>query len=196
MGEGSHRRPGRFGRPRRDHAGLGDAELFSVWCSGDEQAGDVFLARIGPVIERVCRRQIRYDQHLVQDAIQETYCRLLVGRDTVRDPGRIAGWVCMTARNTSIDVLRRQGRSEAVDIDLAALERPAPIDAPFGLLYELIEELAALNPQQAECFILQHLGGAKQREIAQRLHMTIEQVGGYTSRAAEWVCAQVKARAI
>lgn len=69
------------------------------------------------------------------DVTQTTWLRLVERLDTIRDPDRVGAWLATTARNESLQTLRRAGRQIPTD-DEIRLEPREPASAPVdaGLL--------------------------------------------------------------
>lgn len=63
----------------------------------------------GPV--RAFARRMMRDQHLGDDAAQDTFLRMWKGLRTLEPRGRFVAWTFTIARNTCIEALRREKRT-------------------------------------------------------------------------------------
>lgn len=76
------------------------------------------LDREEPALRRVIQRYVR-DATNVDDVFQDVAMKVLKRIDTVRDPAALRGWLFQTARNASLDYLRRRDRRpEQVSTDV------------------------------------------------------------------------------
>ncbi|MCK4753429.1 MAG: sigma-70 family RNA polymerase sigma factor [Planctomycetes bacterium] len=74
-------------------------------------------------------RQLLYDNHLAEDAVQETFMRLIRHRGQYKASQSFSGWFYAILRNTCFDMLRKKKRGEKV-IQEIALESEITIYGP------------------------------------------------------------------
>ncbi|MGH9195519.1 MAG: RNA polymerase sigma factor [Acidimicrobiia bacterium] len=122
---------------------LTDQELGSLVeqvCCGDAEAFERLVRRMQGPLRSFCRRMIG-DAYLGDDAAQETFVRIWKGLRRGDRVQRFLPWAFAIARNTCIELLRREER------------RPTPVD-PLGLLEAIPEGqrslTAAADPEAAE----------------------------------------------
>jgi RNA polymerase sigma factor (sigma-70 family) len=97
-------------------SGEDDADLVLRARAGEADAWEKLVERLGSRVWAVARAQglSRAD---ADDVFQITWMRLVTHLDTLREPGRVAGWLAVTARHEAYRVLRRNGRQIPTDDD-------------------------------------------------------------------------------
>ncbi len=78
---------------------MGDLDAFEA----------IVRAMQGPV--RAFARRLLHDQHLGDDAAQETFLRMWKGMRRHEPRGRFIAWTFTVARNTCIEFMRREART-------------------------------------------------------------------------------------
>jgi RNA polymerase sigma factor (sigma-70 family) len=76
------------------------------------------VERFGPRLLRVARAH-GLSQHEAEDAVQETWVRLLRSIERVREPNALGGWLTTTTRHESLRLRERAAREKPTDEDLA-----------------------------------------------------------------------------
>src|SRR3954469_14617066 len=89
--------------------------LVTTAATGDEHAWAALVRRFQPQLLRVARAQ-GLGAHEAEDAVQDTWMRLMGGIRGVREPRAIAGWLTTTARRESHRV-RERGAHELPTAD-------------------------------------------------------------------------------
>ncbi len=100
------------------------------------------------------------DPHLAEDALQETFLRLLSGKSVV-EPGKEQAWLYRVARNYCFDLLRRQKRQQ---------EPPRPEGQEEH--YRYIDMIACLDPRDQEIVTLKVIEGMTCKDIGKVIGMT------------------------
>lgn len=149
---------------------------------------DALLASHGSDVLRVCRSILR-DDHLGEDAAQETFVRLWRRRLAGAEPEN-AAWLRRVAVTTSLDLARTRARkSRTVEGNAADLEQiAAPGYVPeldAGELRARFEAALKQLPEgQRTIFLLKHEGGLSLVEIARTLQLHPSTVKTQFARAA------------
>jgi RNA polymerase sigma factor (sigma-70 family) len=105
---------------RRPPADGSDLErLVKLAAAGDQPAWDALVDRFGPSLLRVARAQ-GLRRHEAEDAVQETWMRLMRHIGAVRDPRALSGWLRTTVRNESLRLRMRHERERPSGEDLRA----------------------------------------------------------------------------
>jgi RNA polymerase sigma-70 factor (ECF subfamily) len=127
-----------------DERRLTDADLGTLVedaMTGDLDAFEQIVRRLqGPV--RSFARRMLDDPHLGDDAAQEVFVRVWRGLRTYRPEGRFVAWTFTIARNTCVEFLRKQRRTEeltdapddpwdAVDVRRAVRDAVGSLAEPF-----------------------------------------------------------------
>jgi len=117
----------------------------------------------------------------LQDAVQETFLRAMqaIHAKTVT-PERFHGWIFTVARNVWADMLRRREKDQGTPRD------PEPA-TPAEVLNDLAlwEAVDALPEPYRETLLLSLRDGLSGKEIAERLHISLDNVYTRLFRARE-----------
>ena len=76
---------------------------------GESEAWDELVEQYSGLLWSVVRT-FRLGEHQAADVVQTTWLRLVEHIGTLRDPKRLAAWLVVTARHTSVDVIRQTQR--------------------------------------------------------------------------------------
>lgn len=156
---------------------------------------ELFEDHADGVYTLACR--ILGDRHLAEDAVQETFVKVLRHLHTYRGEGPIAGWLYRIAYREAIALLRRR-REEPMDQDrLARLaDRPtadvAREVASRELARRLDEAIATLSPPLQAAFVLREIEGLRTAEVAAALDVSVSAVKMRLARAREALRVQLK----
>jgi RNA polymerase sigma factor (sigma-70 family) len=96
-------------RPRVAGADL--ERLVATAAAGDDLAWDALVRRFQPHLLRVARSQ-GLSAEQAEDAVQDTWMRLMRNIGRVREPRALAGWLTTTARHESLRVRERSAREK------------------------------------------------------------------------------------
>jgi RNA polymerase sigma factor (sigma-70 family) len=106
--------------PRWPRGGTEDLDrLVATAAAGDERAWQTLVTRFGPRLLRLARSQ-GLNRQEAEDAVQETWVRLLRNIARVREPAALGGWLATTARHESLRVRERARREEPTADELRA----------------------------------------------------------------------------
>ncbi len=165
-----------------------DAELIDRHLSGDRAALGEILDRFEAPLLRFARALTGSDD-LAQDAVQETFLKLVREGGKMREVRALLPWLLHVGRNCCLDQRRREVRMERKheeSVRGAALVASAPADEAVihaetrDRVREAVERLP--EPQRA-VVKLKMWEGLTYREIADRLGMTLTNVSYHLGRA-------------
>src|SRR5579883_1142309 len=93
-----------------------DTGLLMRIRSGEQEAMSTLFDRYGTMVYSVALRVLR-DASEAEDVMQETFVQVWRNPAAfVEGKGSLAGWLAVTARNRSIDVLRKRRRTDPVEL--------------------------------------------------------------------------------
>ncbi len=148
---------------RLDEAKLGP--LVERARVGDAAAFEEIVRMMQGPIRSFARRMMR-DPHLGDDAAQEIFIRMWKGMRRHEPRGRFVAWSFTVARNTCIEILRREKRTPT---PVEAQDTPGHDEAEATDLRRIVNEaLAALDEPYRSTFLLRETGLAYD-ELAQTL---------------------------
>jgi RNA polymerase sigma factor (sigma-70 family) len=140
--------------------------------------------------------QILGNDDLAGDALQDTWLRLQSKEDRgpIQSPG---AYLVRMAVNIAVDTQRRQGRSLSYDDVEALMDLSDPAPGPARLaedrseLDALLKIMKSLPKRRREILILVRWEGLPQKEVAQRLGVTLRTVEHELKRAHDYCDAQM-----
>ena len=104
-----------------------------------------------------------------EDVLQTVFLRVLARGGDVEDVATPAAYFRRAAVNAAVDVLRRRElHAESVYDDLA---EHAAVQPPFLLKERLRRGIAALDSEDASLFLLRHVEGLSNEELAVMFHI-------------------------
>jgi RNA polymerase sigma-70 factor (ECF subfamily) len=163
--------------------------------------GGVVLSRVARVErlyarhrDRVFRLALRYgagDAAWAEDVTHDVFVRLLGAIDHLHDDDELAGWFYRVTTNRCLSRLRRDRVRRSVATVLALFQpRPPTPDRTFEARSELERTLAVvrdLPPKERVAFLMLHLDGKTQNEIAEIMGHSKGYVSKLLHRASERV---------
>lgn len=162
---------------------LTDDELVEAVKAGSARAFDVIVQRYRAPVLRECHK-VLWDWHEAEEAAQDTFVKARGALARFEPRGSLNAWLCLIARNSSRDMLRKRMRrlpvreSEEGSCDLNDPERLLLARDP-----RMQEAMARLRPVHAEALRLRVLEGFGHDEIGARLGMTGPKVKALLHRA-------------
>lgn len=133
-----------------------------------------------------------------EDMTQETYLRALATLEQLRDPLASKAWLCRIARNTCLDLLRRQRWQNLFSI---VPERPDSQPNPEEL-FESQEQVRALKRAVSELpsrlrdvFVLRTYGELSYEEVARSLGVRLGTVMSRLHRARAFLTNKLERQA-
>ena len=133
------------------------------------------------------------DTALAEDAVQETFLRLIRSRSRYLPSRRFSTWFYAILRNVCTDTLRRCARRERL---LRRLAREAPRPSEPARDLEARDLLAALPPRDRVVLTLRVLHGLAFRDVAVALGISEEAAKKRAQRALRRLRALLQAEAV
>jgi len=167
--------------------GLDEGRLIERFvASQDASAFEAIVSRHGPMVWGVCRRSLR-DPNDAEDAFQATFLILARRARSIRDPGRLGGWLHGVARKVAVRARRDAARRPGVEADAVACPGPGPgDDLDLRERADLLHgEIDRLPDRYRQPVVLCHLEGCTHEEAAERLGWPVGTVRGRLSRGRD-----------
>lgn len=140
---------------------------------------EVIFHRFGEELRGFLRRRVA-DAATADDLLQGVWLKVHERLPSLRDTDRLAPWLYQIARNAVADHYRRTRSAEELPPELEA-ETPLP-DEP-DLRATLAAFLEALPPEDREALQLTEYEGLTQRELAERLGISLSGAKSRVQRA-------------
>jgi len=118
------------------------------------------------------------------DIVQEVCLRAVSKLDTVRDDGRVESWLYQIARNAIVDHYRRKRALLPLPETLVGGVEPHAAGSPdlTGCMTRLLD---GMDSTDREALRLTALDGLKQRELAERLGLSVSGAKSRVQRARQ-----------
>ena len=146
-----------------------DAELLTAWRQGDQTAGAKLFDRHADAIARFFENKVREGG---DDLIQQTFLRLVEGRERIREGITLRGYLLGIARNVLREHLRALARNREVDPEIECMADLAPGPSTVAgrtrehrLLLEALRRLPVEHQITLELFYWEELNAAEIAEI-------------------------------
>jgi RNA polymerase sigma factor (TIGR02999 family) len=168
--------------------------LLRAWSKGDARAREKLMPLVYEELRRQAAAYLRRERtdHTLQPTalVNEAYLRL-IGQDRIvwQNRAHFYGVAAQMMRRILVDHAREHGRGKrfgaavrvALDESVGTTE---PRDCELLLLDQALEELAAIDPQQAQIVELRYFGGLTEVEVANVLAVSRSTV------TREWLIAK------
>jgi len=185
-------------RPRRELAGLGEAELVELARQGDQTAIRLLIERNNQRLFRAARSVLRNDGE-AEDVVQQTYVKAFTALASFRGEASFSTWLTRIALNEAVSRLRRRKASselealdQAVSADaglvslfpLSLVPLPADMEAARSEMRQLLEAAIDDLPEGFRTvFVLRDVEGLSTDETAEHLKLKPETVKTRLHRA-------------
>jgi RNA polymerase sigma factor (sigma-70 family) len=158
--------------------------------AGDQRAWEALFARFDPMLRGVARR-FRLPSHQVDDAIQETWMRLILHLHRLDDPAAVGGWLATTARREFLRALQvRTSREfptgEPIGVDEPDIDAQVDPDPPGDFERKAVLRSALGTLRQRDRALLEMLHGEPARSYenaAATLGIPVGSIGPTRARA-------------
>ena len=173
-----------------EDAGQNDADVIRQVLQGNTAMFELLMRRYNERVYRATRAIVR-DEHEAEDVMQQAYVNAFTHLRQFSGAARFSTWLTRIAINESLARVRRQGRYEAFDDELSAVE-PLMVRTPSenpeqqaftSELRELLEwAIDTLPDGMREVFVLRDVEGLSTSEVAECLGVTDDAVKTRLSR--------------
>ncbi|NLB68244.1 MAG: sigma-70 family RNA polymerase sigma factor [Lentisphaerae bacterium] len=161
-----------------------DEVLFDFFRNrGEERAFEILVGRHSASLMRFIRGMLGQNSAYADDVYQETWIKVINNSNKWKG-GSFKAWLTRIARNTVIDVFRRQNKMLSLDsedeLGISFVEkmpdlRQIPGEAIMGeeAVALIVEEVMKLPPGQKEVFLMRVEQELSFREIAELLEIPL-----------------------
>lgn len=139
-----------------------DVDLVRRSAAGDETAFELLVRRHADAVWRFARATL-HDDHLAEDAVQDTFLKAHRGAAGFRGDAAVRTWLLTICHRTCIDRLRKR-TAEVVPIERLREERA--LEHHHDLRIGLAAALQALPADERQAFTLVHVLGHSREEAA------------------------------
>jgi len=127
-------------------------------------------------------QSILKDESMAQDAVQETFIRLLKHYKAIEDGSKLKSWLYRTCRNVSIDFIRKEQRIKSLS-DKICKESETATPSPEKAVEEIDnmklihKTIKKLTYNERHCILLKMIEEKSYKEIATITGLSISSVG-------------------
>ena len=146
-----------------------------------ETPTEVIWIELSDRLRRFLARRVD-DEGDAEDILQDVFLRIHTRRDTLLDESKLTSWAYQVARNAIADHYRGRRPIALLPESMAAPEPPTD-DVTRELLPGLPPMLARLSTEDREALILTEVEGLTQRELADRLGLSLSGAKSRVQRA-------------
>ena len=136
--------------------------------------------RFGAELQAFLRRRVR-DAATADDLLQSIWLKVHERLPELRDAERVAPWLFQVARNALVDHQRRIRPTEALPAEVAPVTEAAADGPDLGPA--VLRFLDVLPPEDREALRLTEFEGLTQRELAERLGLSLSGAKSRVQRA-------------
>jgi len=158
-------------------------------------SSDAFTELYGLTYNHIYNYAARYmkDEHLAQDAVQETYITAFKNLRTIKDPSLFIAWLNQINFHTCFDMSKKLNNSYGLfDSEQLELFKDDNIEHNPEDIYEKQDEIARLNSaiqslpfQEKQVIVLRYFNDLKLEEIAKALSISRSTVKRYLQSAKD-----------
>ncbi len=123
------------------------------------------------------------DRDAVEDIIQDVYLKIHSRIETLRNEDRLGAWVYAIARNAIHDYYRHESPTAELTEVPYLPDDPTDRELEQGLERSVRGMLECLSPEDREALVLTEYGGLRQRELAERLGISVSGAKSRVQRA-------------
>jgi RNA polymerase sigma factor (sigma-70 family) len=184
-----------------DSRAVTDSQLLERFVTaGDQDAFELLARRHAPMILGVCRRVLG-DAHDAEDAFQATFLVLAKKAASAARHRSLGGWLYTVAQRVA---LRARARRAARATHEQPLKEPPPTGAPDptgeaawrDVRRVIDEEVSRLPEKYRVPFVLYHLEGRSNAEVARELGCPVGTVESWLTRARQKLRANLTRRGL
>ena len=176
--------------------------LLNAVEQGDAKAADKLLDLVYEELRRLAANKMAQEapgQTLQPTAlVHEAWMRLMGGKDRqFANRAHFFSAAAEAMRRILIDRARRKltqrhgGGCERIGLEEQELAAPEP-DQQLLAVHEVLDNLAAKYPAQAEVVKLRYFAGMTSEEIAQVLGVSVATIGNYWTFARTWILHEIQ----
>ncbi len=149
-----------------------------------------------PKLLRYANRLLR-DPDAAQDAVQETFLKLLREPPSGESAGRISNWLYRVTHNLCVDFIRKESRMRNHHEKIETVESEAPFERMFDAedaRGRVEYALTRLSDNQRAALVLRIYEGKSYREIAEITGMSVSNVGFHVYQGLKKAAAILRGR--
>jgi RNA polymerase sigma-70 factor (ECF subfamily) len=169
-----------------------DRDLLARWRDGDARAGEQLYTRHVDAVIKFFRNKLPGDP---QDLVQETFLRLVAGRERIRDGQALRAYVLGIAWRVWVEHLRKRAQPRPIDVEIDAVADVVPGPSTIAAKQHehrlMLEALRRLPIQQQILLELYYWERLKHDELAEMMGISTSAMRSRVAKARERLAAEL-----
>ncbi len=170
-----------------------EKELLTRIAGGSEEAFTELYHLYNPKLSAFLLRLAR-SEYVAQEMVQETFLRLWINREKLREVNHAASWIYKIASNVSYTYLRTQANRrkilESVDAEAVAESFLPALDSRQLDLF-IRKTVAQLPERRQEIYRLSREQGLGHQQIADQLNLSVNTVKNQVTASLKFIYEQI-----
>ncbi len=168
---------------------LSDPGFFAAFQQGNQKVFEEVFRAYEPEMYAEAHRMLQRTDE-AEDVISESFFKLWLNREKIKDLGHIKGFLYTTVRNKCVDILRKGLKYPHISTDKYILKEIQDLNDPYisyldrvrylVVIKLLKEEIEKFSPRRKEVVFLYLIGGLPMKKIAQLMGIN------YTTAHRHW----------
>ncbi len=180
-----------------------NTELLKLIKLGDEKAFRIIFNSYFPRLLAFSKEYVN-DTEVAKNLVQESFLKLWENRQTLKEESNLKAFLFQVLRNSSLNYLKAEKVKQKYEerlkhsynemvLNYGALKQLDFDVVSFNELTEIIDKtIRELPPQCKRVFELSRYQSLKNREIAEKLGISVKAVEGHMSKALKQLRTQLK----
>jgi RNA polymerase sigma-70 factor (family 1) len=144
----------------------------------------------------LCVYALRYvqDKHVAEDCVQEVFLKIWKDRNLINITSSVRSYLLVSVRNTCLNLIEKQKLEFTYEQHILATYDPFEEDDLYSIeeLTNLIEEAINKLPEKyQQVFRMSRFDNLKNKEIAERLNISIKTVEAYMTKSLKMLNVEV-----
>lgn len=150
---------------------MSDEELYVLVKGGDSAALNQLYDRYSARVTAIVRHKTG-DRQLIEEVVQDVFMRIWTTQAFDPTRGVFGHWICIVARNATIDRLRKQPAEPELEVPETLSDNKSAYDQRM-LRDDLVESLSRLRNEERQVLECAYFEGLTLTEIAERLDVPL-----------------------
>lgn len=165
-----------------------DEKLLELIRSDPNAGMERLIREYSGLVYSVCRGRLEKfcDSSEIEDCVSEVFMKFYAGLDSFTPKASIKTYLCVIARNTALNRLRKRAgvqSMEALCVELPCEGDVADEAVRKRLIEQILEEIRRMDSPDSEILIRKYYLGYDSKTIARELGMTVSNVDTRAHRA-------------
>lgn len=171
-----------------------DSKLWEQICANNEKTFGTVFDKYFHLLSRFSYSFLK-DVEASEDVVSDVFVKLWLNRHRIKLRNGLKPYLYLAVRNTALNYIRDASTSFSLEsVDEKELVTNVSADSAIihnETLFEFQELLSALSPQQSTILKMHKLEGLSQKEISEKLSISLKTVQNHTSLAMKFIAEKM-----